>query len=191
MARHRLPAAERFWAKVEKTEGCWLWQGSINPDGYGQIWVGDTLRMAKAHRFSYQLHKGEISEGLEIDHLCKVRRCVNPDHLDLVTHRENLLRGDTFQARNAAKTQCPKGHAYTPENTYVPPAGGRRCRACGKRPNARIPKAPVLREALSGRYPSLVLPKGAISSLACEFGVSRSAVSFQLYQLRHRRPRVA
>jgi len=80
---------------------------------------------------------------LEIDHLCRVRCCVNPDHLEAVTHRENILRGNTFAAVNAAKTHCPKGHEYTPENTRIHTGGRRQCIACSRAyDRARYAKQP-------------------------------------------------
>lgn len=80
---------------------------------------------------SHELHKGPIPEGLVIDHLCRNRGCVNPDHLEAVTQRENILRGEGLAAANARKTHCPKGHPYSGENLYVVPSSGRRqCRIC-------------------------------------------------------------
>ena len=120
----------RFWLKVEKTEGCWLWTAYRRPDGYGQFRVGS--RMVKAHRFAYELLVGPIPDGRETDHLCRVRHCVNPAHLEPVTHRENTLRGDTPAARNAAKTHCPQGHPLA-EGNLVPfdlRRGRRRCLTC-------------------------------------------------------------
>lgn len=123
-----MTAADRFWAKVDKEGpgGCWLWAAYVNPDGYGEFWP-TTDRHVGAHRYSYELNVGPIPEGLHIDHLCRVRNCVNPAHLEPVTCRENLLRGDTFQAANAAKTHCPQGHPY--DSTC---RGRRICTTCGR-----------------------------------------------------------
>lgn len=131
------PPLERFWPKVERTETCWLWQAKINNRGYGLFSYDG--RMQAAHRVAYELLVGPIPEGLDIDHLCAVRHCVNPAHLEPVTHRENLLRGSGFAAVNAAKTHCPYGHEYTPENTYTSPHpdGGRICRTCKRERDAR------------------------------------------------------
>ena len=114
-----LPLVERFWAKVNKTDTCWLWTATRNRAGYGKFFVDGKNR--QSHRYAYELLTGPIPVGLQLDHLCRVRHCVNPDHLEPVTCRENLLRGDTFQARNAAKTECPQGHPYDEVNTYRRP----------------------------------------------------------------------
>jgi hypothetical protein len=87
------PASVRFWAKVNKTGDCWLWTAGLDKDGYGRFRVSPT-RLAKAHRFAYEVSVGPIPDGLEIDHLCFVRSCVRPQHLEAVTHDENLARGD-------------------------------------------------------------------------------------------------
>jgi hypothetical protein len=122
---------QRFEAKYtpEPNSGCWLWLGSGLPAGYGQMWNGDTVEAA--HRISYKLFRGEIPQGLEIDHKCRVRCCVNPDHLELVTHKENMRRGCGEMGLNARKTHCKRGHAFDEKNTYWNKNGGRFCRACG------------------------------------------------------------
>ena len=120
----RIPLEESFWQKVgtaESSELCWLWIGSLHSNGYGQF------RNLLAHRFSYTLHKGPIPYGLQIDHLCRNRGCVNPKHLEAVTGKTNLLRGISFSAKNAAKTVCHKGH---PLESL--PNGWRFCRTCSK-----------------------------------------------------------
>jgi hypothetical protein len=121
---------QRFMEKIDYADDCWLWTAKCNNRGYGMFGMGGKMR--PAHRVAYELWIGLIPEGLDIDHLCAVRHCVNPSHLEAVTHRENLLRGSGFAAVNAAKTHCPHGHEYTPENTYHNPNvnGGRICRTC-------------------------------------------------------------
>jgi hypothetical protein len=120
-----LPAATRFWAKVDKSGECWLWTASLTKDGYGKFGP------AAPHRFSYELMVGPIPEGLQIDHLCRVRHCVNPAHLEAVSGRENTMRGNTITAQNFAKTHCPVGHAFDEANTYVWKTR-RHCRACDR-----------------------------------------------------------
>lgn len=122
----------RFWSKVQKVDcgGCWMWVGAATRQGYGQINVQG--RMAYAHRVSYEMAVGPIPVGLQIDHLCRNRRCVNPDHLEPVTRRENILRGDGITARNARKTHCAKGHSFAGDNLYVYPDGNRGCRICDR-----------------------------------------------------------
>lgn len=117
--------AERFWSKVDKTDTCWLWTGYLKPNGYAGFWVPAEQRKVYVHRWSYEHEVGPIPEGHEIDHLCFVRHCVNPAHLEVVTHHENMLRGDTVAARNARKTHCSKGHALV-----VKYDRGRRCVEC-------------------------------------------------------------
>lgn len=126
-------AIDRFMAKVEVDEnGCWLWTAYRNPKGYGKFGFGGGNRVVMAHRWAYGHFVGPIPVEHEIDHLCRVRSCVNPDHLEAVTHRVNLLRGDTVTAKHAATTHCPKGHPYDDVNTAVYD-GSRQCRACRRK----------------------------------------------------------
>jgi len=109
---------------------CWPWTGHIGEDGYG---VFKRRKERKgAHRYAYEFAIGPIPPGLEIDHLCLVRHCVNPLHLEPVTHRENLLRSRNFAALNARKTHCKRGHEFTQENTYLWRDKTRICRMCAR-----------------------------------------------------------
>jgi hypothetical protein len=117
--------------------GCWLWNMFVNDNGYGETRVAGVLK--KAHRFSYELHRGEIPPRMDLDHTCHNpsaceggkscihRRCVNPDHLEPVTRKVNISRGCGGRSRN--KKQCPHGHCYTLENTYLY-KDRKHCRVC-------------------------------------------------------------
>jgi len=105
-----------FWAKVDFTNTCWVWTACKDARGYGRFGVDRSNK--KAHRLSYELLIGPIPEGTEIDHVCRNKSCINPDHLEAVTHRENVLRGESPSAKCAVVTHCAKGHEFTPENNY-------------------------------------------------------------------------
>lgn len=104
----------RFWAKAEKTESCWEWRGTRDRAGYGRFSDGRRFGTNIAHRISYLLTHGSIPAGLDLDHLCRNRGCVNPDHLEPVTHHENCLRG-----AQAQQTHCINGHPFNEENTRI------------------------------------------------------------------------
>lgn len=121
-------AQRRLFAAIDKTDDCWNWTGSRTASGYGRLKVAGKMR--RAHRLTYELLVGPIPEGLVLDHLCRNRLCVRPTHLEPVTERENILRGEGWAALNARKTHCERGHELSPDNTYVDPRGGRICRTC-------------------------------------------------------------
>lgn len=122
---------------TESPSGCWVWSGSLTANGYGQIAmssktigvVGGPIVHFMLHRWMYELHVGEIPEGLDLDHLCRVRACCNPWHLEPVTRSENLSRGEVGRYK-LQRTHCSAGHEYTPENTTRARDGSRMCRAC-------------------------------------------------------------
>lgn len=128
----------RFWKNVDKRcpDECWEWTGRIN-GRYG-LWKitppGQKQKRLLAHRVAYVFEHGLIPEGLVIDHLCRNRLCVNPAHLEVVTQRENVMRGLSPAAIQSAKTHCKHGHEFTPENTRTRKAGVRSghrdCKEC-------------------------------------------------------------
>jgi len=133
-----LPASEigrlagRIIARSRLVGDCWVWQGGKDAQGYGALTVkiADRKRRVKTHRLMYAHAKGGIPEGRVLDHLCRNPSCCNPDHLEAVTQRENLLRGNNLAARRAAQTHCKWGHEFTPENTYRDHLQRRVCRTC-------------------------------------------------------------
>lgn len=126
----RKSAEERFWANVVKTETCWLWRGNLSHEGSGYGRFKDQGYKWYAHRWAYVHLVGPIQDDLQIDHLCRVKRCVNPQHMEPVTPRVNTMRGFSPSAINARKEYCPRNHRYDLMNTYFTKAGGRHCRAC-------------------------------------------------------------
>lgn len=114
----------------EPMSGCWLWTGKRNPYGYGI--VAKKYSEKQAHRVVYEMLRDPIPVHLQADHLCRVRACVNPFHIEIVSQQVNLARGHGVAARNARKTHCPYGHSYTPENVYRRPGSpnSRECRVC-------------------------------------------------------------
>lgn len=146
----RAPLDVRFWAKVQQGEvdECWPWTGSITPDGYGSVGLGNRKEgSSPAHVVAFRLTKGEVPAGHQIDHTChnatscpggktcSHRRCCNPSHLEDVTPAENKRRGKAG-AWQTLKTHCPQNHEYTKENTF-PNNGGRGCKICRREWNRR------------------------------------------------------
>jgi hypothetical protein len=128
--------AERFWSKVDKSGECWTWLGARNDVGYGRHSFRG--RRVMAHRVAYMLTAGDIADGLQLDHLCRNRLCVNPGHLEAVSQYENIMRSEAWSALNNRKTHCVNGHEFTSENTYVRlDRPGRQCRTCVRERQAR------------------------------------------------------
>lgn len=146
---------ERFIDKVRFGE-CWIWEGKHLGSGkaYGGFFVrkvqGKAV-FAYAHRWAYEQWVSPIPRGTEIDHLCRETLCVRPEHLEAVTHRENVLRGESLSARRARVTHCPNGHEYTEGNTYISSKNQRHCRTCEKNRAAakRGPRPPHYRTLLT------------------------------------------
>lgn len=125
----------RFWSKVDKSaaNGCWEWAGTITPKGYG-VYASRHARSLRAHRVSWELLRGPIQTDLTIDHLCRNKRCVNPDHLEPVTAAVNTLRGDSPPAMKARQTHCEAGHPLIRRSD-----GHRECRICKQEADRQRP----------------------------------------------------
>ena len=133
----------RFWSKVPVAgpDDCWPWLGAVQANGYGIFFIGQGRGTTTAHRVSYAIGHGE-PVGLQVDHLCRNRDCVNSTHLEAVTNRENALRGN----HGRLVTVCRHGHPYTPENTGLNARGRRFCRMCSRARDRRRRPASWWRE---------------------------------------------
>ncbi len=129
---------KRFWSKIKTSNihsyngtPCLEWTAFIDPNGYGKFKLNGKTK--RAHRLSYEESKGKIPDGLVMNHICRTRHCVNPDHLEAITQQENCqkgIAGFVGGLKQRLKTHCPHGHPYSKENTYVYPNGSRECRIC-------------------------------------------------------------
>ena len=161
---NRSSVEDRLRAGYEVTEsGCWEWRRHIHKrSGYGQIGVDKKVRYV--HRVAWEIHRGPIPDGLDLDHLCRVRHCCNPDHLEPVTRSENILRGlvPTMNVeRERAKTHCPHGHAYAGPNLYVDKRGWRKCLTCHYSRHGRAAKNP------SSKLPQLLVDIAEYEARTC------------------------
>ena len=128
MPKTRTPLIERIWLKLEvNDDGCWIWTGYLDKEGYGRAtsmaWETGKRHFRGVHAWVWEHINGPIPEGLEPDHLCRVKACCNPDHLEVVTHQVNAMR------RSALILRCPAGHLYDEANTAIW-NGHRACRRC-------------------------------------------------------------
>ena len=129
---------ELFWAKVDSNGSCWTWTACLSAEGYGMFRLKRRTRLA--HRLAYEWLVGPIPLGLQLDHLCRNRACVNPDHLEPVTPKVNTQRSDAGKARGLQQrslTHCLRGHPFNDLNTYKTPDGRRNCRTCRALATAR------------------------------------------------------
>lgn len=162
---------DRFFQKVDRVGGgypdfedplvrlepgcppCWIWTGTYNANGYPRYNLKSLSLGTIPYRIAWQILVGPISPGAHLDHLCRRPGCVNPDHLEPVTPKENALRSGNPAARNARKTRCSRGHLFTAENTLLDAKGHRRCRVCSRKTNtnwARKKRAKLKEEKQNG-----------------------------------------
>lgn len=131
---------DRFWKKINKKDDCWVWTAGQDGHGYGMFFDSVKKVNVKAYRWSYENFIGLVPNNLQLDHLCRNRICVNPNHLEPVTQQENIKRGEAGKnliEMQLSKVLCPKNHKYDKENTYIRPDGGRGCRKCRAEANKK------------------------------------------------------
>ncbi len=158
------PIPDLYWNRLLShlayVGDCWIWVGNVNPAGYGQMRVKQDGEFftASTHRLTYAQLRGFVPEGLQLDHLCRFRACCNPDHLEPVTCRENLLRGETRAAANAAKEFCVHGHKFEGYNVAIDEKGHRKCRTCAREKRAAwrrargMPTGPNQHDPITGQF---------------------------------------
>ena len=136
-------AREKIRLAIGEPDTCWPWPKYLKPNGYGFLRVVGKNKYV--HRLSYEMFVGPIPEGMTIDHLCKMRHCINPAHMEVVTRGENSLRGESPFSQNARKTHCKHGHEFTAENTRFVKMG-RECKVCGKEKSRKRSMMPDVQE---------------------------------------------
>ena len=141
-------ATKRFWSKVKKSDHCWIWIAGRGSGGYGRFYTnGQTV---PAHRWAYESLRGTVPNGLILDHLCRNRQCVNPEHMEPVTNKQNVLRGAGITAQEAERTHCPAGHVYDLLNTHFY-QGRRYCKRCRNEWNRQYSQRPEVKSRAAAR----------------------------------------
>lgn len=182
-ANKHTPMAERLAAgtAVDPVTGCHNWTKTLTTAGYGQVSTGTKVKKRPAHRASYELHKGPIPDGMQIDHLCRNPRCINPDHLEAVTPQENTLRGMAPNAIAVRNGACTKGHPYVEGSHYVhPKTGHRSCRICN--PHRRGTPRPKLTAAMRDEALKRAKSGETQRHIAKLMGISGASVGKLLHQ---------
>lgn len=158
----------RFWAKVNKTETCWLWTAATGGDGHAVFYDG--MRVRSAAQFLYELEVGPVGDGNQLVRTCDVTSCVRPDHMQPVSRAEFL----NLKRLERVKSECPKGHEYTPANTFYA-GGGRRCLACDRaRTKVRYRNVRMTDEAHDRIYVEDVMERDGNRCALCEGLIDQS-----------------